>query len=118
MLIHTYYIFSNNAAYIEIIIFSVQNLSVFIRQSKSNVTFLETQPSYTIGQVKAMIQESRGIATGELKLIVDAQLLEDGYTLSDYGIHCGATIGTYRMDIHIMIGYIPPRVFFYHSLRL
>lgn len=51
--------------------------------------FLETQPSYTIGQVKAMIQ---GILSVALKLTFAGQVLEDRYTLSDYNILDGSVI--------------------------
>ena len=42
------------------------NLPVLIQTPKGD-SFLETQSSYTIGQVKTMIQEKLGVSTEELK---------------------------------------------------
>ena len=64
---------------------------------------LETQPSYTIGQVKTMIQGKLGVSTEELKLVFANQLLEDGCTLSDYSIQDGLYIG--GMNVHNKILY-------------
>ena len=67
------------------------NLPVFI-QSLKGPTFLETQPSYTIGHIKTMIHKKQGIPPEKLKLIFADQLLEDGHTLSDYSIQDGSMI--------------------------
>lgn len=77
--------------------FSIQNLPVLI-QSGSDAIFLETKPSYTIGDIKSMIREKKGIHTDELKLRFGGRLLEDGCTLRNYGIQYGATIGTCVYD--------------------
>ena len=79
---------------------STCNLPVFVWTPKGD-TYLETQPSYTIGHIKSMIQEKKGFPSDELKLIFAGQLLEDGRTLSDYNIQDGATLTLGRMDIHI-----------------
>ena len=76
------------------------NLPVIIRTPKGDI-FLETQPSYTIGLVKYMIQEKKGIPTDELKLIFADQSLEDGCTLSVYNIQDGALLYIGRMDVHV-----------------
>ena len=65
---------------------------MFIRTPKGIDIFLETQPSYTIGQVKTMIKEKRGIPSDELKVKFAGQLLEDGHTLSDLNIQDGSTM--------------------------
>ena len=76
------------------------NLPVFIQTPKEDI-FLETQPSYTIGHIKSMIQEKKGIPPDELKLVFAGQLLEDGRTLSDYNIQDGASLTLGRMDLHV-----------------
>ena len=67
--------------------------------------YLETQPSYTIGRIKAMFQEKKGIATGGPKLVFASQFLEDGRTLSDYNIQDGATVNLGRMKVHVPLPY-------------
>ena len=68
------------------------NLPVFVQIPKVPTLFLETQPSYTIGHIKTMIQEKQGIPPDKVKLRFADQLLEDGHTLSDYSIHDESTI--------------------------
>ena len=68
------------------------NLPVFIQIPKVPTLFLETQPSYTIGHIKTMIQEKEGIPPEKMKLVFADQLFEDGHTLSDYSIQDGSTI--------------------------
>ena len=77
--------------------------AVFIQTPKRATLFLETQPSYTIGYIKTMIQEKQGIPPDELKLRFADQLLEDGHTLSDYNIQDGSIIYSNigRMDVHL-----------------
>ena len=72
------------------------NLPVFIQTPNEATIFLETQPSYTIGKVKTMIRQKRGVA---LKLRFADQLLEDGHTLSDYNIQIGSTIYIGMVDV-------------------
>ena len=69
------------------------NLPVFVQTPKRVTSFLEAQLSYTIGQIKIMIQEAKGVHTDEsIVLKVGGRLLEDGHTLSDYNIQSGATV--------------------------
>ena len=89
------------------------NLPVFVQAPKGNNVFLETQPSYTIGQVKTMIPEKIGVPTDELKLIFSDQLLEDEHTLSDYKIQGGATV-TYNY----CTGEVAVQVLFSYSLLI
>ena len=68
-------------------------LPVFIQTPKGATFFLETQPSYTIGHIKSVIQEKKGVPSDELKLKFADQLLEDDCcTLSDYNIQDGSTM--------------------------
>ena len=76
------------------------NLPVTVQTPIGDI-FLETQPSYTIGQVKTMIHENLGMPTKELKLVFADQLLKDGCTLSDYNIQDGATLYIGGMDVYV-----------------
>ena len=79
-----------------VILFFAYYLPVFIQTPMGDI-FLESMPSYTIGQVKSMIQ---GILSVALKLIFAGQLLEDKYTLSYYNIPDGSVIC--KLDIHVI----------------
>ena len=90
------------------IIYLLINLPVIIQTPRGDI-FLETQPSYTIGHIKSMIQEMKGFPADGLKLIFADQLLQDGYTLSDYNIQDGSTIG--RMDVHVPLILVFPSTY-------
>lgn len=71
------------------------NLPVFIQTPKGTTFFLETQPSYTIGLIKLMIKDKKGVPTDELKLKcanIDQLLEDDHCTLSGYNIQNGSTV--------------------------
>jgi hypothetical protein len=67
--------------------------------------YLETQPSYTIGRVKTMIQDKKRIATSGPKLMFGNEFLEDGRTLNDYNIQDGATLNLGRLEVHVPLPY-------------
>ena len=79
---------------------SICTLPVTVWTPKGHV-FLETQPSFTIGHVKAMIQEKKGIAADRAKLVFGSRYLEDGYTLSGCSLKDGATLNLGRMEVHV-----------------
>jgi ubiquitin C len=93
----------HNDSTLKLFIRYTNNLKIFVTRETQKPILLEVAPSYSIEDIKVLIQEQEGILKERTSLIFEGTELENRKSLSNYGIY---NLCTLNLIVHIVNAYI------------
>ena len=75
----------------------------YIMETVNGKNIIDVEPSDSIENIKAKIQDNEGISAEQQKLFFDWQQLEEGRTFSDYNFQNESTIPLNKATLHLIL---------------